>query len=404
MALEPQATSQQTPHRPWIKIALISVIVVFVALIIIRTVINYMTSQALSHLPEPVNPVTVQQLSPQDWTPVLQSSGTIRPNQGVMLKSQMSGVVADIFVKAGQMVKKGEVLVSLDNRVEKAQLLASQAQLPSVRETYESYVKLFKSQSVSKNELEKAKSAYNALIANIQALEATIARRQIVAPFSGMAGIVKVNVGQFIHVGDEIVRVEDRSQMRVDFGIAQTDLPKLHLGQRVSATTDIYHQPFEATVNAIDPAVNAETGLVDMQALFSPTADQSLLSGMFVRLDLHLNTAKDQFVVPQIAINYNMYGDFLYLLIPLSQEEKDKLLENKNFKYASQLNDIYRVKQTPVNVLDRQEVFAQLTKDGLNFGDKFVVGGMQRLSNNSLVRVIEKPLVGTTKPETLSHL
>ena len=92
--------------------------------------------------------------------------------------------------------------------------------------------------AVSRQELDNAKSAYEAQAANIESLKATIERRQIVAPFDGKAGIVKVNVGQYVSNGTEIVRVEDRSSMKVDFAIAQNLLDKLHIGQKVTATAD----------------------------------------------------------------------------------------------------------------------------------------------------------------------
>lgn len=69
--------------------------------------------------------------------------------------------------------------------------------------------------------MDNAKSNYDALVANIAALKATIERRQIVAPFDGITGIVKVNVGEYVTVGTEIVRVEDRRLMQVDFSLAQ---------------------------------------------------------------------------------------------------------------------------------------------------------------------------------------
>lgn len=78
---------------------------------------------------------------------------------------------------------------------------------------------------------------------------------------------MKVNVGQYVNVGTEIVRVEDTSSMKVDFALSQNDLDKLHIGQRVTATTDArLGKTFSARITAIEPAINSSTGLVDVQA------------------------------------------------------------------------------------------------------------------------------------------
>lgn len=390
--------------RGKVKKLLIAVLIIFICLIGVRFGLSRFIAYKIANTPEPVNPVTTIILTANDWTPVISTSATVRPNQGAMLKNQIAGTVASIEVTPGQMVQKGDLLVSLDTSVEEAQLAASEAQLPSAQNTYVSYAKLYKTNSVSKSELDKAQSQYKALLANISSLKATIARRQIVAPFSGIAGFVKVNVGQFINSGTDIVRVEDRSQMKVDFEIAQKYLPKLHLNQKITATTDTYKKPFTAKVIAIDPAVDPTTGLVDVQAVFDPVADQSLMSGMFVKLNLHLNTQKEQIVVPQIAISYNMYGDFVYVLEPLSKEDKDKLSGLKDFAYSNQIDNLYRVKQVPITVLDRQNNTAQVDNKDLKVNQQIVVGGMQRLNNNSLVVVIKKPLVGTEMPKELGNM
>ena len=84
-----------------------------------------------------------------------------------------------------KVVKKGDLLVELDSSVERASLQAAQAQVVSLRQTYQRYANLAGSGAVSRQELDNAKSAYEAQAANIESLKATIERRQIVAPFDG---------------------------------------------------------------------------------------------------------------------------------------------------------------------------------------------------------------------------
>lgn len=395
----------QRRHKFWLVLALGVIVLLFAAMIGVNAFKNYKMNQVLSHLPPPVNAVTVATLEPQDWQPTLSSTGTVRANQGAMLKVQSSGVVESISVQAGQMVKKGQVLMTLDSHVEQANLQASEDQLPSLQNTYESYVKLYRTKSVSKQALDTAKANYLAKKAQVAALKAALSRRQIVAPFSGVAGIVKVNVGQFVNAGSDIVQLEDRSEMKVDFTIAQNDLTQLRNGQTIIAHSDSYpNATFLGKITAIDPAIDNNSGLISVQATFTGDNAKNLLSGMFVRLAVNLPVESKQIVVPQVAINFNMYGDYLYVVEPLNGKVRDELLANPMFKYQKDIDRVFQVKQVPVFVLDRHTVNAQLKPIDLHFGERYVVGGAQRLSKGALVIIEDKPLVGVTVPKNAGNL
>ncbi|HHF5994163.1 TPA: efflux RND transporter periplasmic adaptor subunit [Haemophilus influenzae] len=383
-------TQHQRPKRSHIffmKIILVVFVLIFVGVIGFNMIKGVMISRAIAEMPEPSSPVTALEVQPREWTPVINTTGLVRPNQGAMLSTQNAGAVSQVLVQNGQNVKKGEVLVELDSSVERANLQAAQAQLSALRQTYQRYVGLLNSNAVSRQEMDNAKAAYDAQVASIESLKAAIERRKIVAPFDGKAGIVKINVGT------EIVRVEDTSSMKVDFALSQNDLDKLHIGQRVTATTDArLGETFSARITAIEPAINSSTGLVDVQATFDPEDGHKLLSGMFSRLRIALPTETNQVVVPQVAISYNMYGEIAYLLEPLSEEEKGKMSGNEK------LDRLYRAKQITVFTKDRQGVYAQLQGNEVKAGDKIITGGQQGIGNGSLVEWIKKDIVGAVEP------
>lgn len=387
------------------KIVLAVIVLCFVGMIVANIMKGIATGKYIAGLPETAQPVTAMKIEGTAWTPVIKTAGLVRPNQGAMLSSQMPGTVAKILVQSGQIVKKGDVLVELDNSVEMANLESAQARLPSVKQAYQRYQALYKTKSISRQELDNAKATYDTLTANIDSLKAQIKRRQIIAPFDGMAGIVKVNIGQYVTVGTEIVRVEDRTQMKIDFSLSQNLLEKLHIGQTIIATIDANKsETFNAKITAIEPAINVTTGLVDLQATFEGSAAQQLLSGMFTRLNIALPTENNQIVVPQVAISYNMYGEIAYVLTALSSEEKETLLNNDHFPHKEHIDNVYRANQITVFTKDRQGIYAQLQPKGIKLGDLIVTGGQQNLSNGSLVIVTDKQGVGTTTPKLKSNL
>ncbi|WP_192901514.1 efflux RND transporter periplasmic adaptor subunit [Rodentibacter pneumotropicus] len=394
-----QTNRPKRSHVFYMKIILVVFVLIFAGVIGFNVLRGIMIGKAIANRPESASPVTALEVKASEWTPVINTTGLVRPNQGAMLSAQNAGTVSNVFVQNGQIVKKGDLLVELDSSVERASLKASQAQLPALRQTYQRYANLLASNAVSRQEVDNAKSAYDAQVANIESLKAMIERRQIVAPFDGKAGIVKVNVGQYVNVGTEIVRVEDTSSMKIDFAISQNELDKLHLGQRVTTTTDARQgETFSARITAIEPAINSSTGLVDIQATFDPEDGRKLLSGMFSRLRIALPTETNQIVVPQVAVSYNMYGEISYLLEPLSEEDKAKFANNPK------LDSLYRAKQITVFTKDRQGIYSQLQGDEVKVGDKIITGGQQGIGNGSLVEWIKKDIVGGTEPAMKTNL
>ncbi|HDL4230564.1 TPA: efflux RND transporter periplasmic adaptor subunit [Mannheimia haemolytica] len=386
-----------------IVLTLLIVLIVFAAIVGLQKIGAMKKAEAAANMPEAVSEVTAMQVTTQEWTPTISAVGYIRPNQGAMLSAETSGVVSRVLVTSGQRVKKGDLLVEFDSSVEIANLRASEAQLPNAKANLERYRNLIASNSASKTEFDNAQSTYNQLLANIEALRATIKRRQIYAPFSGLAGIVNVNVGQYITMGTEIVRVEDQSSMKVRFTLPQTNLEQISIGQKVTAVIDaLPAQTFPAKIVAIDPAVDRLTGLINVEAVIEE-GQEKLLSGMFARLNVALPTETGQIVVPQISIAYTMYGETVYVLQPLSDEDKEMVNKMAVQNPSLDVNKMYRAKQMEVKTADRKGNYSQLSK-GVKAGDLIVTGGLQRLSNNALVKVSDTEAVGITTPAKNSKL
>ncbi|HHW7579202.1 TPA: efflux RND transporter periplasmic adaptor subunit [Mannheimia haemolytica] len=386
-----------------IVLTLLIVLIVFAAIVGLQKIGAMKKAEAAANMPEAVSEVTAMQVTTQEWTPTISAVGYIRPNQGAMLSAETSGVVSRVLVNSGQRVRKGDLLVEFDSSVEIANLRASEAQLSTAKANFERYRNLVASNSASKAEFDNAQSTYNQLLANIEALRATIKRRQIYAPFSGVAGIVNVNVGQYITMGTEIVRVEDQSSMKVRFTLPQTNLEQISIGQKVTAVIDaLPAQTFPAKIVAIDPAVDRLTGLINVEAMIEE-GQEKLLSGMFARLNVALPTQVGQVVVPQISVAYTMYGETVYVLQPLSDEDKEMVNKMAAQNPSLDVNKMYRAKQAEVKTADRKGNYAQLIK-GVKAGDLIVTGGLQRLSNNALVKVSDVEAVGITTPAKNSKL
>ncbi|HHF3219491.1 TPA: multidrug efflux RND transporter periplasmic adaptor subunit VmeC [Vibrio diabolicus] len=361
--------------KKWTFFMLLIAVLLFGSVIGFNLFKQQKIAEYMANRPEPEFPVTVTEVQAVDWVPVIEAIGFIEPNQGVTVANETSGVIDKIAFDSGTQVKAGQPLVLLDSDVEKANLKSSQAKLPAAEAKYKRYQGLFKKGSISKEAYDEAEANYFSLKADIESLKATIDRREIKAPFDGVVGIRNVYLGQYLQAGTDIVRLEDTSVMRLRFTVPQTDISRINIDQEVDIFVDAYpDQPFKGSISAIEPAVNVQSGLIQVQADI-PNSDGKLRSGMFARANIILPKLENQVTLPQTAITFTLYGDNVYIV---TEEDGEK-----------------RVKQHVVKVGERSKDIAHIL-EGVKPGDVVVTSGQVRLSNHAKVSIVESD--ATTSP------
>jgi membrane fusion protein (multidrug efflux system) len=307
-----------------------------------------------------------------EWQEKVSSIGVAEAVQGVDVSGSEAGVVAEILFDSGSEVKVGEPLVRLDSSKEEADLKATQVQIPAAEADLKRKRQLVKERVVSQSDLDDAQSKYDSLTAQSISLRATIERRLITAPFSGVLGIRKVNRGQYLNPGDLIASLQDLSVMRMRFLVGQKDFAKIKLGQEIDARFDAYPgEVFKGRLSAIEPSVKFQSGIIPIQAEI-PNAEGKLLPGMYASLDVLLPEHRKRIVVPQSAVTFNLYGETVYVVDPQTMT----------------------VQQTTVRSGARRDNVVVI-EEGLQTGQEVVVAGQLRLSNGTKVSVVE----GQTLPE-----
>ncbi|WP_133405616.1 efflux RND transporter periplasmic adaptor subunit [Parashewanella tropica] len=371
--------------KKWFVIMLILTAVIFGSVIGFNVFVQGKIKQTLANMPEPAMPITVATAKPTSWQPIIKAIGFIEPLQGVTVSNQLSGLITHIKFNNGSRVKKGQVLITLENKIERANLKSKLAQLPAAKADFDRQNKLYRNSSVSKQDLDKAKATFLAMKADIQALRATIAQKIIRAPFDGLVGITDVHIGQFIQPGTDIVRLEGVKTMKIRFNITQNQLPKIAVGQQLNIKVDAFPKRiFKGHISAIEPAVFYQSGLVQVQAEI-PNHDEQLRSGMFSNVEIILPPLTNQWVVPQTAINFSLYGNSIYIVKNLKEHGKE----------------IKRVFPITVNVIERHGNLALIEGD-LTTGTDYVTSGQVRLSKGSKVKVT--PDVALDLPNKMPQL
>lgn len=231
-----------------------------------------------------------------------QAVGTLRSRQGVMVRPEVSGRVASLGFRDGQPVRRGQVLVQLDDSLLRAQVQQAQAQLSIAQANDARNRELLAENFVSQAAVDQGAANLQVAQAQLALAQAQLARMRIVAPFDGTAGIRLVNVGDFVREGTDLVSLEDLRTIYVDFRLPERYLPQLRTGQAAQVSLDaLPGRRFEARVEALEPQVDANGRSVLVRAAIDNP--QGLLRpGMFARVEATLASRAEAVVVPEEAI------------------------------------------------------------------------------------------------------
>ena len=348
-----------------------------------RQIESAVHASAFQPPPEAVTSVVAKR---EVWPANMNAIGTVEAVHGVTVSADLPGTVAKINFDSGQAVREGEILVELDTRQERAQLASLEAQRDLAKINFSRTQELVNAGVISRQDFDQATSQQKATEANVAEIKATIARKTIRAPFSGILGIRKVNLGQYLPAGSPIVSNQSLNPIYVNVGVPQQASPQVHVGRKLRVTTeDIAGQVFTGTVTAIDSEVDETTRNIQVQATL-PNPQGKLRPGMFVQVEIAVGASRPVIALPASAINYAPYGDSVFVISDLKDPQ----------------GKAYRgVKQQFVKIEgSRGDQVAVIS--GLNPGDEVVTSGVFKLRNGAAVQVNNKVQPGNNpapKPE-----
>src|SRR5215510_337463 len=247
--------------------------------------IQTMIAQGAAYQPPP-EAVTTIVAAREEWPSTLTAIGTVAAVRGVTVSADLPGVVDRIAFESGRAVREGDVLAVLDTRQERAQLAAAEAQRDLSRVNYERIQGLLDERVVSRAEFDQANANERQSRARVGEISASIERKTIRAPFSGVLGIRRVNLGQYLSAGDALVTLQSLNPIYVNFGVPQQAMTEARAGRAVRVTVnDLAGVEFSGRVTAIDSIVDESTRNVQAQATLA-NPDGKLRPGMFVQADV----------------------------------------------------------------------------------------------------------------------
>jgi len=333
--------------------------------------------------PEAVTSIVTQR---EQWPASMTAIGTIEAVHGVMVSADLPGTVARINFDSGKAVREGEILVELDTRQERAQLASLEAQRDLAKVNFGRMQELVNAGVISRMDYDQATAQQKATEANVAEIRATIDRKTIRAPFSGILGIRKVNLGQYLPAGSPVVSNQSLNPIYVNVGVPQQAAAQVHVGRNLRVTTeDVAGKVFAGSVTAIDSEVDPTTRNIQVQATLS-NPEGKLRPGMFVQVEMPLGASRSVIALPASAINYAPYGDSVFVITDL----KDPT--GKTYRgVRQQFVKVEGARGDQVGVIS-----------GLNPGEEVVTSGVFKLRNGAAVQVNNKVQPGNSpapKPE-----
>lgn len=296
-----------------------TVIFIIVLAVLVYYLFFHAAKHKLSFLNHSVN-VSVAKPQQKNIPQTISAIGKVIAPQTVLINSQQAGRVTHINFTPGKAVKKGQVLLQLDNAVQKAQLAQAKANYEQALSDYHRYERMHDlyAQSVSREVLSEKLAAMKVAQAALQNANAQLQQMTIRAPFSGTIAAAQsvqtssattdsqtqtqITLGSYLNAGDGIVALTNPKVLEIEYMVPQHYASLLHLGQHVIATTSAYqNKQFKARVQYISPLL-LQTGANYVVRAVIESQQQLLKPGMFVYLKQVVNAQRKILAVPALSL------------------------------------------------------------------------------------------------------
>ncbi|GAA4787416.1 efflux RND transporter periplasmic adaptor subunit [Lysobacter hankyongensis] len=381
-APKPIARKPSTVRR--MVFMLIAAGVVFGGVFAVKAMMDKGMNDFFDNQSQPVAAVSAYVAKAERWRDDAEAVGTFVAVNGTDVTTEAGGVIREILFKPGQQVRAGTVLVRLNTTNEEATLRALEAAAKLAVAQRDRWRTLGAQKLVSQDEVEQRAADAAAKLAQVEAQRAVIALKTIRAPFDGVLGIRKINLGQFVNPGDPLVNLQSLNPILLDFTLPQQRMGDVQEGTAIRATLDsLSGQVFDGRITAIEPQVDAQTRNFTVQASFV-NDDGALRPGVFAKVAFALGGERSVVVVPQTAVSFNPYGNAVYVIEEVERAEGEKDAEGKPLTGKKLV-----VRQRFVKTGATRGDLVAVT-EGLKPGERVVTSGLLKLRNDAEITINNK--------------
>lgn len=296
-------------------------------------------------------PVITGEVVEHSLTQSISLIGKLAADRAVVIAPQVTGKIKQIAVTSNQTVKKGQLLIELDDMKAQAAVAEASAFLNDETRKLKEFEKLISRSAITQTEIDAQKASVDIAKARLASAQADLHYHSLIAPFAGNTGLINFSEGKMVSVGTELMSLDDLSSMRLDLQVPEHFLSQLSIGMQVSATSRAWPgETFIGKMVAIDPRVNEETLNLKVRVQFDNPKNR-LKPGMMMSSTITFPAISAP-MVPVQALEYSGTKRYVYVV-----------------------NDEHIAHRTEVRLgarIDNQV----LIESGLSIGDKVVVQGL----------------------------
>ncbi|TXK46812.1 efflux RND transporter periplasmic adaptor subunit [Pontibacter qinzhouensis] len=251
-------------------------------------------------------------VSPLAFQNKITSTGTVLPNEEVELTSEIAGRVTGINFNEGTRVKKGQLLLTVNVQELQAQLTKLKSNQKLFRDMEERQRTLLEKEYISRQEYDQVSNQLATATADIQALQATLDKAYLRAPFDGIVGMRQISEGSYVSANTPIARVVDISPVKIEFAVPGRYSQLLKEGDQIIFTSEGSAERYEAKIYALAPSIDAATRTLLVRALYD-NKQEEVRPGAFVKVEISLKDVDEAILLPTEAIIPEATGHKVFL-------------------------------------------------------------------------------------------
>ena len=291
-------------------------------------------------------------------------TGTLRSDEDAFISTEIAGRVNGVHFTEGEAVEQGDLLFTLDDAINRAEVATAKANLELSRRNSDRAVELLQRNAGTERARDETRAQLAINEAEVNLARTRLDKTRITAPFDGVVGLRRVSVGAYVTPGQDLVNLEDIDPIKVDFRVPERFLSAIRVGLPIEAKVEAWpDRTFEGEVYAIDPQIDAGGRSIAVRATID-NPDRLLRPGLFATVRLILESRDEALLVPEEAILAQGDGQYVYRV----EEGVARLTEIR---------------------LGGRRVGQAEIRSGLEAGDVVVTAGQMKLSDGAPVRVID---------------
>jgi len=240
------------------------------------------------------------------------ATGSVLANEDVELSAEASGIITDIYFAEGRPVKKGDLLVKINDSELQAELQRAEFRLTLAEQREERQRRLLERGGISQEDYDATLNQVNVLRSELRLINAQIEKTEIRAPFDGIIGLKFVSEGSYISPQSRIATLQDIDPVKIDFTVPERYISRVSIDDVIKFTVQGVDSVLTGNVYAIEPRIDAQTRTLRIRAL-SDNKKQLLFPGAFANIELILNTINNAVLVPSISVIPELNAQKVYL-------------------------------------------------------------------------------------------